>query len=248
MPKASPCFRFWKYLSRLLILPGIFCLTSCFDTREELWLNADSSGSIRIQASVPAAAAKLYGGEAGVKKIIKRNVTAISAFTSHSLKTKLESDQLHIDLTLTFSNALDLIEATSPPATLNLPPGAGEFLGTTEINFSGLTLGFQRKVNLPQAFPLARLIPSKQLTGRTLTTIIHLPGPATSHNATFTADGNRTLIWVTPLATALEKPMLTAFTMPLPIPWILVSSVTLLLVLLCAMLIYYIRRRKRTAE
>ena len=92
-------------------------------------------------------------------------------------------------------------------------------------------------------------IPQSELEGHSVTTILHLPKAATSHNATSTADGGSTLIWDTPLAEALRKPRVTEFIMPLPIPWLSICFVTMLLLILVAALIYYLRRgRKAGAE
>ena len=236
--------RFTKFAAACV---GILCLalTSCLDTREEVWIRPDGSGSARINVSLPAAAAAIHGGEEGVTKLIEKFVADTPAITTHLLSTQIEADRLDVDLTITFSNALDFLEETSGPAAEKMPAAGAEMIGTAEIDFKGLDLVFSRTVELSKAIPGAIFIPQRQLDGHTVTTIIHLPAAATTHNATSTADGDHTLIWETSLAEAIRKPKVSHFTMPLPIPWGSICFIALLLLILLTALIYYLRRRKR---
>jgi hypothetical protein len=221
------------------------CLSSCLDTREEIWIAPDSSGAARINISIPAAAAALHGGEEGVKQLIEDYIAATPAITSHLLATETGEGRLFVDLTLTFADALDLLAATSAETRENLPPAGAELMGQSEVGFHGLSVDFSRRVDLSKALPGAIFIPQSQLEGHSLTTIIHLPKAASSHNATSTTDGGHTLIWETSLAQALKEPLVTSFTMPIPIPWSLISLVALLAFILVSTLYVYLRRRKR---
>ena len=232
-------------LSKILAALVGMALSSCLDTREEIWVGADGSGAARINISVPAAAASIHGGEDGVKTLIGDFIAATPSVTTHLLATRVEDDMLFIDLTITFANALELVEDTSAPALGKLPAAGAELVGRSEISFEGLDVLFTRTTDLPKAIPGAAFIPRSQLVGHSVTTIIHLPKAASAHNATSTADGGRTLIWETPLAGALSAPRTTAFTMPLPIPWLFIGSLALLFLLLLAGLIHHLRRRKR---
>lgn len=219
-------------------------LSSCLDTHEEIWINPDASGAARIQITMPLAASRLHGGEVGMKKMIEEYLNATPAFSSYALQTSSQDDRLKIDLAITFDNALELQDATSPEALKKLPAGSSHMIGTSEIDFQGLNLVFSRRTELSKAIPGALFFPMSELQGHAQTTIIHLPKAATSHNATSTANGNRTLIWTTPLATAFKGPLETNFTMPLPIPWLNIALVTVLLLILLVSLIYYFRSRK----
>jgi len=236
-------------VKRILKFAAIFllaaCLSSCLDTREEIWIAADSSGAARINVSIPAAAAALHGGEEGVKELIEEYIAETPAITSHVLATETGEGRLFVDLTLTFADALDLLASTSAETRENLPPAGAELMGKSEVGFHGLSVDFSRTVDLSKAVPGAILIPQRQLEGHSLTTIIHLPKAASSHNATATADAGRTLIWETTLAQAFKEPVVTAFTMPIPIPWTLISLLALLALILASTLFVYLRRRKR---
>jgi hypothetical protein len=221
------------------------CLSSCLDTREEIWIAPDSSGAARINISLPAAAAALHGGEEGVKKLIDDYVAATPAITTHLLATETEGGRLYVDLTFTFSSGLDLLSELSGKSLENLPSAGAGMVGKPQLDFSGLNVDFTRSVELSKAMPGALFIPQSQLEGHSLTTIIHLPRAASSHNATSTADGGRTLIWETSLAQAFKEPVVTSFTMPVPIPWSVISLVALLALILTSTLFIYLRRRKR---
>jgi hypothetical protein len=222
-------------------------LSSCLDTREEIWIAPDSSGAARINISIPATAAALHGGEEGVKKLIEDYIAATPAITSHLLATETGEGRLFVDLTLTFADALDFLAATSAETRGNLPPSGAELMGKSEVGFHGLSVDFSRTVDLSEALPLALFVPQDQLEGHSLTTIIHLPKAASSHNATSTAGGGRTLIWETTLTQAFKEPVVNAFTMPIPIPWSLISLVTLLALILVSTLFVYLRRRKQAS-
>lgn len=228
-------------------LAALICmaLSSCLDTREEIWVRADGSGAARINVSVPAAAASVHGGGDGVKKLIGDFIAATPSIASHVLETREEGGMLFVDLTITFANAMELVEEISGPAQGKLPAAGAGLIGRSEITFEGLDVSFTRILDLPKAIPGAAFIPSYQLEGHSVTTIIHLPKAASAHNATSTEDKGRTLIWETPLAEALSAPRTTAFTMPLPIPWLFIGSVALLVLLLFAALIHHLVRRRR---
>lgn len=237
-----------KAFFRTLAAIALLVLAGCLDTREEVWIRPDGSGSANISVTMPAAALSIHGGEEGVKELIEAFLAETPAITSHVLATRREGDRFHVDLAMTFSNAMDLMEETSGPAGGGLPGAAAELIGKSEVVFKGTDLVFTRTVELSKAFPGSIFIPRSQLEGRSVTTILHLPRAATSHNATATADGGSTLIWETPLAEAFKKPRVTEFTMPLPIPWGYVCLVVLLVLVVFAVLILYLRRRKRAAE
>jgi hypothetical protein len=229
------------------IIAALLCLalTGCLDTSEEIWLRSDGSGAARIHAAAPAAAAVMYGGEDGIKKLIEEFLAEAPSVTSHIIGIRTAGDRLEVDLTITFSNAIDLQRDTSGPAIKKLPLAGAEMVGKAEIDFKGLNAVFTRRVELSRAAPLAMFAPEAEFEGHRVTTIIHLPKPASKHNATSTADGGRTLIWETALSEAFRKPVVTSFTMPLPIPWIYICLVTLLVMLLFAALIYYLLRSRR---
>lgn len=234
---------------KLAILFLAVVLPSCLDSEEEIWINADASGAARITITVPTAAMSLHGGETGVKKLAEDFLQTSPAFTTYLVETKSEKDRTTVNIVFTFDNALDFLDSSFTESLETLPGGGGKFAGTTEIEFQGLSLAFSRSTELSKAIPGAMFFPKSQLVGHEVKTTIHLPKAATTHNATSTADGGRTLVWITPLATAMRQPVETDFIMPLPIPWMTIAVTMLVLLLLLTFLIYYvIRRRKRSRD
>jgi len=237
-----------KIFPPVALLVCALSLSSCLDSHEEVWLNPDASGAARIKLAIPAAAVAFYGGEEGVKKLVEEFTAATPAITSHALETEITDGRLHVDFAATFANALDFLNAASATGGPEIPPVGKEMMGKTDINFSGLSLVFKRRIEMSKVIPGALFIPASQLAGHSVTTIVHLPKAASSHNADSTADGGRTLTWSTSLATALKKPVERNFTMPLPIPWTTISVIVILLLILLATLIYYFRSRKVRRE
>ncbi len=238
--------RFCGKICRLLSLfAAAILVSSCFDSREEIWINADGSGAARITVSLPTTAALLHGGEKGVRKTIETYLEASPAFSSYALDMKTEAGRLTINVALTFDDALALSDLGRSPAASALPSAGTGLLGKTEIEFTGLSVAFDRQVDLSKALPGAIFVPESQLAGYELTTILHLPLPATTHDATATSDGGRTLVWEIPLATAFKGPVTNRFTMPLPIPWLTIGMIAVPVVILGVVLIYYLRSRKK---
>lgn len=237
------------FLRLILLVFTSLAVSSCLDIEEEVWINADASGAARIQVWLPEAAAKMQGGEEGVRKTIEGFVNSSTAFSSYSLNTQTEDRILHIDLTVTFDDAMDLAALETEGDASNLPPGSSELVGATSVDFSGLSLVYSRSTEFSKGIPGSFFIPESRLQGHGITTIFHLPMAASSHNATSTEDDGRTLIWKTPLAVAFKKPIENQFTMPLPIPWAGIALGTLLVMVLIGTGVYYFwnNRKKKKA-
>ena len=221
------------------------CLASCFDSREEIWINADASGTAMITIRLPENIARLQGGAAKIEGALSDYFENTPAFTSHKIETSAQNQQLRIEIAISFDDAMDLIEATAPTALTALPSGTERFIAKTSVEFEKLNLVFKRRADLSGAIPGASFIPNARLEGHRLTTIIHLPNAAKTHNATVTQNQGRTLIWNTPLADALKHPVDNNFTMPLPIPWLMVSLIAFALILLITALTHHFLRKRR---
>lgn len=222
--------------------------SSCLDSHEEVWLNADASGAAKVKISIPLAATLIHGGEKGVKSMVVDFMEASPAFTTYTVETSSKKDQLQIDISITFKSALELTNINSGPAFDKLPSAARDLIGYTQFNFHGTDLNFHRKIDLTRAIPGSAFITKEQLKGHGLTTIIHLPKAATSHDAQSVDNSGEILTWNTPIERAFREPLNQSFTMPLPIPWLKIITIALLIIFLITALIYYAyRRRKRKA-
>lgn len=213
---------------RLLCCVLIACLlSSCFDSRQEVWINPDASGRARLTLDLPSTPIALYGGESAVRAAIETALAGNPSISSHQLILTSGNGRFHLDLLLTFPDLRKLSET----GLSDLPPPASTFAGTMITKFKGLGLVVSRITDLSE-LPGTSLVPSALLENRAITTILHLPEAATSSDATTTSNQGKTLVWHTPLARALRQPVSNSFTMPLPIPWRSISLFAVPLLLL----------------
>jgi hypothetical protein len=230
-----------------LLIPCLAALLfgSCLDCHEEVWLNPDASGKAKVRMIMPLQAAGIHGGENGIRSLITDYLNATTAITSHSVETAVSEGRLKIVITMTFDNALNLVNLTSGSGSEKLPAAAAALIGHANMEFRGANISLKRRIDLTRSIPGSMFIPSEQLKGRNLTTVMHLPRAATSHNADTIEDSGKTLIWTTPLASALRAPLNQSFIMPLPIPWLAIGGGILLLTILIAGIFHYNYRRKK---
>lgn len=230
-----------------LLIACLFALlvSSCLDSHEEVWLNADASGKARVQLSLPMSAVVANGGEKEIRSMIMNYFESTPAITSYALDTSFLQDQLKIDLTMTFENAFDLKDSISSPEFQKLPDAADDLLGKFKAEILETNLTFHRQIDLTKTIPGSVFIPNEQLKDHKLVTIIHLPKAASSHNAHSIENSGKTLIWTTPIATAFRDPVSQSFIMPLPIPWLKIGLIALAVIALIGGGGYCIYKRKK---
>lgn len=212
-------------LCRLAAAVVALASASCFDSREEFWLEADGSGRAEIRISAPAAVLAMKGGEQGVARMIDEFVRSAPEIRDSSHQIRTEGDRAVIDLRITFDSALDLVDLAQGPSVESLPDAARHLAGDVEVQFNGRTLELERSASPGKALPGAAFLPDKALDGHHLVSIVHLPAPGFDHNASRVENGGRTLVWDVPLADAVRKPVVSRFKMKVPLPWGLVSAI-----------------------
>jgi hypothetical protein len=237
----------WVMLPRLIALGAALLLGSCIDSREEIWLEADGSGRAEISYSLPANAAKLQGGEAGIRKLIGEFLAHTPALKSSSYEVTTTDTRTKIEIKLTFDSALNLKDISSSDSMKKLPSSAADLAGNLNVKIHGRTVDFTRHIAAASALPGARFMPTSSFDGRRLIYIMHLPTAATSSNATRTENADHTLIWDFPLAQAIKAPITTHFTMPIPIPTSLIATTTAI-ILLAGWLLHLAFRRRSHAK
>lgn len=209
---------FLRSIVRLLACAAAGFLASCIDGREEIWLNADGSGRAHVTYSLPAAAAKFQGGESGVRRMIDEFLKNAQGISNSTCEVTTVSDRLEIQVRATFDSALKLRDISTGSAIRKLPSSATGLTGEFKVEAHGLSIDFARTIHAGDALPGSGLIPVSQFKDRQLTYIVHLPKAATSSNATRVEDAGRTLVWDFPLAQAIQGPITTRFTAPIPLP------------------------------
>lgn len=210
---------------------GIVMLASgCVDSREEYWIDSRGGGRGEISLSLPAAALRLHGGEAGVGEMIDSFARGAEGVELNDRSVEITGDRARVRIAFEFGSALDLAELANGPESQSLPAAVRHLTGNVEVSLRGRELSFVRQSTPGRAFPMAPLLPSSRLDGQ-LVTVMHLPAPASESNATRTENGGRTLIWKAPLATAVKSPLVIRFKIDVPVPWLLVLGVGLPVVL-----------------
>lgn len=208
-----------KVLVRSALLASAWVLSSCIDGREEYWLEADGSGRAEADYQIPETVVRLHGGENGVRAMLQEFLDSTPEIKNASLQVSTEGSRLRVKAAVSFDSALDLRNVVSGSAIHELPDAASHLAGTIQADLHGRALDFKRSVSAGKAIPGACFLPASNWQGHSLTYIMHLPAAATSSNATRTEDSGKTLIWEYPLGQAVLKPVVTRFTMPIPIPW-----------------------------
>ena len=238
---------FRRSMLRVLACAAAGLLASCIDGREEIWLNADGSGRAEVSYSLPAAAAKLQGGETGVQQMIEGFLKDTPAISASSCEVTTVGDRMHIRVRTSFDSALELKDISTGEALGKLPSSATGLTGDFKIDVHGLTVNFARTIKAGEALPGAGFIPVSRFKDRQLTYIIHLPQAATDSNATRTENSGRTLVWDFPLAVAIQGPVVTRFTAPVPLPRWAVVTVWILAALIAVPVAGKLFRRKASA-
>jgi hypothetical protein len=208
----------WRTILRGLLAGILLLLASCIDSREEFWIKADGSGRAHITYTIPATAARMHGGDAGIRKLIGDFLRATPSIKSTRHEVVTADGRTTAVVEFAFDSALDLMRTTSADSLDRLPAAASHFFGETDVRWSGRSLEITRNFSPGKALPGAALMPASQLDGR-LVTIMHLPAAANDSNATRVENNGRTLVWETSFADAVKSPVNHRFNMNVPLPW-----------------------------
>lgn len=222
-----------KFLTFAITSLGCFFLNSCFDIREEIWIEADGSGRAKLEYVIPSSALGLAGGEQGLRQDVERLIDSEPNLHLDEFKVTAAGTNSIITLKTSTESMLSLIDMQDNEVAQSLPAAASGIAGAFDVKIDGLAVEFDRRIDLQQALGFASLaISGRQREQRQLHYIIHLPTVAGTHNATETADAGRTLIWNYTLGEALSSPINTSFRARIPIPWWVYAGAALLLALL----------------
>lgn len=235
-----------NHLRPLLILLAapILLLSSCIDSREEVWLYPSGGGKARITVSLPSSAITLRGGTDAVARDIDEFLAKHPSIASTEKHITTQDNRTTIDVSLHFNSALDLSSSMAKSITdTKIPSPVRHFIGKTSILQDGLAFTGERMIDVGKAIPGSRLLPSTGNNYR-LKTILHLPFAPTEHNATRTENKGRSLIWDIPLATAMRAPHIQRIRVQPPAPLIAGFGIGASLIILTLLLLWRKRRRR----
>lgn len=210
----------------LRALSIFLCLlvVSCIDCKEELWLNADGSGAGEATYDLPATAVNLAGGEEGIRRSIASMLEENPGLRQEKLEIITTGLRTRIHLRLIFESGLKLVDLSKPESTQSLPPTAQQLAGTFDFRLQGREFELNRTIEANKAFAGGLFMPRREIEGRKLLYILHLPQPPVESNATRTEDNGSTLIWDYTLEEALKKPLTTRVKAKIPLPWWVFAS------------------------
>ena len=236
-PPSHSSGKMFHLIARIFVIVVTCMLISCIEGHEEIWIESDGSGRAEVSYSLPAAAAKVRGGEVGIQKMVAEMLGKITALHDTSCQVSTVDDRLNVQVKAAFKSALDLKDLAKGESMKKLPPGK------VEAKIDGLSIDFSRTISPGLALPGAIFMPASQFEGKNLTYIIHLPKAATASNATRIENAGRTLIWDFPLSEAIKAPIVTKFNAPIPVPaWAIIAIFGTVLLLVWIL----IRKIKKT--
>lgn len=199
---------------RFLTASALLSLASCFDLREEVWIERDGSGRAELTCVVPAQALALQGGETALRRRIEEALATSGTVRDSSLTVTRQGKDAVVRVEARF----DSVKGRSMVGMESAPFFVRHMAGDIRVGVRGRTIDFSRVVSAGKAVPGARFLPAAQTRGRSLEYRVHLPVTATTSNATRTEDGGKTLIWHYPLEQALREPVALSFTAKAPLP------------------------------
>lgn len=231
---------------RLLTAAVSLALVSCIDGHEEYWLNADGSGRAEVTYVIPASAAALKGGEAGVRNMIEAALANSGAVSKPVCLVTTSNGRITVHVAGEFASVSEIRSAAKSAEASSMPAAAKYMAGEFKVARDGRTLDFNRTITPGRALAGSMFMPASEFRGHELSYIVHLPVPAESNNATLVRDGGRTLEWKIPLSQAIRNPFSTRFTAKIPIPrWIWASTGAVAAVILTGG-VFWMKKRRRT--
>jgi hypothetical protein len=233
---------------RMMAVCASLLLVSCIDGHEEFWLNADGSGHADIRYRLPAAAARLHGGESGIKQQIEQLLHSSPSISGVISDVTTEQDGVNVQVQFDFQSVTDLKQLAHGFRTKKWPSPAVHLAGDVHLSRSGRTVEFSRTVHASKALAGAMFLPASQFKGRKLRYCVHLPVAPDVTNAVARTDGGKTLTWEFPLSQAIRQPITTRFTAKIPIPaWVYGGAGVIAAIGVGAIHAYLRRRRSEVA-
>ena len=207
----------------LTLLPAIFLLVSCIDGEEEIWLKRDGSGRMVATYKMPGAIMQRFGSAPELQKKLEEAFAKEPTIRITHIGNHLAEGRVVFEFAAEFDDIRTL--AAFPKKHLRDPaspdtPGSEEALfGTMDLRVKGLTLIFDREIDLRTILPNSAKQNPGMLGESAFRYTVHLPANANRHNATSVEDEGRTLHWVFPLRKYANAPMSLIMKAPLPMPW-----------------------------
>jgi hypothetical protein len=200
-------------------------LTSCIDGTEEFWLDERGAGAIEITYDIPTSALNIWGGEPKIREALDEWLNGSLDVRCEKLEAHAEGERTHLHVHIAFDSVTKFIELSKSGKSRSGGAFFENFTGLFDVKVKGRQIDFTRTVSPNKALAGGLFIPRKEIEGRRLKYIVHLPVVPVKSNATQIQDGGRTLIWDYSLSEGLKKPIVTHLVANVPIPkWAIVCA------------------------
>ena len=232
-------------MPRLLLALACLVLSSCLDGDEEVWIEKDGSGRIKATYSMPPQFMAELGGAEKLSKRLRDAVESDPNMTLESLGHKFEGGRTVLNFGARFEDFRKLADFGTKHLRDPEQPdtkSTGEILlGTIDIRIEGLTLKYDRTIDLSSLFPENVLRNPGLLGPASFRYTLHMPVAAKEHDAHATSNEGRTLKWTYALRNHTAEPMTTSAKADLPLPWWVWTAGLLSLVLIGALIVWAVR-------
>jgi hypothetical protein len=229
-------------LLRFALPPLILVLASCIDGDEEIWLEPDGSGRLEATYKMPPQIMQSFGSAPVLQKKLEDAIAKEPGITINHMDHHMENGRVVFELDAAFDDVRTLAAFPKKhlrnPDTPDQPASEEALFGTMNLELNGLTMAFDRSIDLGPVLPDNVRQNPGFLGESAFRYVVHLPSAADTHNATGTADNGRTLKWKFLLREHASRPMVLTMKAPLPLPWwiwlvggLLITLVVFLLVL-----------------
>ena len=208
----------WRFI---LLFPLL--LVSCFESREEVSLNLDGSGSLELEVKLPALAKLEIGDPEPYLKVLREIDAEEDGIQFQTLSFDKIGGQLIFFLKADFEEVWELKELQKRHAHRFLelsgadPAKLGGAAGRTEVKMRGLGVDYERTIPLSGMLPTAvRAMPG--LVGSAKSTFtINLPIAVKESNADKISKNGKSLTWNFLIRDHVQEPLVMKFrTTP---PW-----------------------------
>ena len=244
-----------RWFRILLFLPALLLQSCLIEGEEEIWIEADGAGKIRIQYTVPTQMVKTMGNPddyiRAIREIDEREdgarVTALSfdevgkqSLFGGSSRFILEAefDDILQFFELAERNENDFVSATGSN-TDTLETIVGEI--DLEMNF--LKPQVERTVSFEKLLPKTVHKFPNALGQSSFSYIYHLPFPIEETNAHQISEDRKTVQWKFLLKEHVTKPLVMKLETNIPLPWWFIAIITILALIVIRVL-YRVMRGK----
>ena len=224
-------------------------LVSCIEGDEEIFINADGSGKVKLIYKVPTLLLDEQASQALTESVNQNvggdeNLRLITNRVDQSKGQKLIVIEVEADdvMKLHLPEAGPYEGDDTEPQPINI---LDTIIGNVGVKLQGLQTHIQRDVNLAPL--LEEKFGEGALSGLGAAEFkyaLHLPVPAQSTNAHEVENNGKTLKWTYRLSEMKEKPIQLLVTSRVPIPWWIYAAGGAVIFLIILMIFIVLRRRR----